>query len=102
MLPEDSAYLTLDEVLAVRLYSGPAFQPINEFLRQVGKLTGEYRAQLARHPRLTFASTVGLLCSAIRKLSAVTTPAEATQPLYRAVRGELPRAFWHEDKQGMM
>jgi hypothetical protein len=30
---ERRALLTLDEVLALRLYSGPAFQPINEFLR---------------------------------------------------------------------
>ena len=34
-MPESHAYLTLDEVLAVRLYSGPAYQPINTFLRQV-------------------------------------------------------------------
>ena len=32
----------------------------------------------------------------------VTTPVEAAQPLYRGVRGELPRAFWHVDKQGLI
>ena len=36
-LPLEFAYLTLEEVLAVRLYSGPAYQPINEFLRQIGQ-----------------------------------------------------------------
>jgi hypothetical protein len=35
--------LTHEEVLAVRLYSGPAFQPINEYLREVGVLSGKYR-----------------------------------------------------------
>jgi hypothetical protein len=29
------AKLTLDEVLSVRLYTGPGFQPLNDFLRQV-------------------------------------------------------------------
>ena len=28
-----------EEVIAVRLYSGPAYQPINKFLRQVGQLS---------------------------------------------------------------
>ena len=102
MLPEEQAYLSLDEVLAVRLYSGPAFQPINEFLRQLGRLTSDFRLELARHPRLTFATTVGLICSAIRKLSAVATADEAARPLFRGVRGELPRSFWHEDKQGLI
>ena len=37
-LPEEHAYLTRDEVIAVRIYSGPAYQPINEFLRAVGQL----------------------------------------------------------------
>lgn len=41
------------------------------------------------------------MCSAIRKLAAVATPAEASQRLYRGVRGELPRAFWQE-KHGMI
>ena len=37
-LPEEHAYLSIDEVLAVRLYSGPAYQPINGFLRQLAHL----------------------------------------------------------------
>ena len=41
--------LTLDEVLAVRLYSGPAYQPINTFLRQFAKLEDDsLRMELAR------------------------------------------------------
>lgn len=101
-LPEDGAHLTLDEVIAVRLYTGPGYQPLNDFLRQLGKLTGVVREGVAGHAGLTFTATTALLCSAIRKLAAVTSPGELEQPLYRAVRGELPRAFWLEDKQGMI
>ena len=33
-LPLNAAYLTREEVFAVRLYSGPAYQPINDFLQK--------------------------------------------------------------------
>jgi hypothetical protein len=33
----------VDEVIAIRLYSGPVYQPINIFLRQIANLTGEFR-----------------------------------------------------------
>ena len=101
-LPEEHAYLTLDEVLAVRLYSGPCYQPINAFLRAVGQLSGQFRRHTARDPAVTFTATVAHMCRAIRKLASVTTPAEASKPLYRGVRGELPRAFWVPDSQGMV
>ena len=48
---------------------------------------------------LTFAATVGHICRGIRKLAAVSTPAEVSGKLYRGVRGELPRAFWLPDEQ---
>ena len=101
-LPDAHAMLTRDEVLAVRLFSGPAFALINAFLRQLAALDGDFRMQVARHPRLTFAATVGHLCHAIRKLAAVATPDEATETLYRGVRGELPLGFWNADEQGMV
>lgn len=40
-LPLSYALLTREEVLAVRLYSGPAYQPINGFLRQVQLTFGQ-------------------------------------------------------------
>jgi len=101
LLSPDDALLTLEETLAVRLYSGPAFQPINAFLREVGKLTGAFRTKMARHPELTFAATTRHLCRAIRKLADVTRYDEGTV-LYRGVRGELPPAFWDRDLQGMI
>lgn len=101
-LPLKSAYLTLDEVLAVRLYSGPAYQPINEFLRQIAWLSGAHREQLAKHAGVTFTATISALCRAIRKLAAITLPWETRKPLYRSVRGELPRTFWVPDEHGMV
>jgi len=94
LLREAHAFLTRDEVLAVRLYSGPSYQPINNFLRQVANLSDEYRAGVAQSPTLTYAATVGHLCRAIRKLSAVVSTEDAEMPLYRGVRGELPNSFW--------
>eukprot|EP00966_Prymnesium_polylepis_P251064 5805032-Prymnesium_polylepis.2 len=102
LLPPGYDQLSMEEILAVRLYSGPAYQPINDFLRQIGKLTGEFRHHVAHDPSLTFSCTVGHVCSAIRKLAAVTSEEEAAQPLYRGVRGELPRSFWVADEQGMI
>ena len=102
LLPEAAAYLTLEEVLAVRLYSGPAYQPINVFLRQIANLTGEHRVSMARHAGLTFAATIGHICSAIRKLAAVATPDEAKAPLWRGVRGVLPKTFWVADEKNMV
>lgn len=99
---ERDAFLTLDEVLAVRLYSGPSYQPINAFLRAVATLRGDFRTGLAEHAGLTFAATVRCIIQAIRKLSAITTPAEACEPLWRGVRGELPPSFWLPDKAGMV
>ena len=98
--PKEHAMLSLDETLAVRLYSGPAFQPINAFLRQLAHLTGDHRLAMTRHAELTFAATVRHLCSAIRKLAAVATEEEVKEPLYRGIRGELPRSFWHRDELG--
>ena len=136
MLTDEHAFLKLEEVLAVRLYTGPAYQPINAFLRQISTLhdvkfrnevgipsmpslgdawptlpcypfahkgAREVRAwQVALHPGLTYAATVGHICRAIRKLAAVATDEEAAKPLWRGVRGELNKAFWLPDEQGMV
>ena len=99
-LADEHAFLSIEETLSVRLYSGPAFQPINTFLRQIATLSGEYREAILRHAELTFCATVTHLVSAIRKLAAVSTEEEARGPLYRGVRGELPRGFWMEDEHG--
>jgi len=101
-LPDAYAYLSLDEVLAVRLYTGPASQLINGFLRQVALLEGQHKQQFATDPQITFAATVGHICRAIRKLSAIATEQETRQTLFRAVRGQLPKSFWLRDEQGLV
>jgi len=97
-LTESHCHLTLNEVYAVRLYSGPAYQPINNFLRQVCKVSGEFREELVTCPTLTFAATVNHICHAIRKLADVNTNEEMTEPLWRGARGELPNSFWASDE----
>ena len=87
-------------VLALRLYSGPAFKPINDFLRQLSELHGPARIAVAQDPQLTFASTIGHLCVAIRRLAAVASPEEVSRTLWRGLRGELPTSFWEPDDLG--
>ena len=48
---------------------------INDFLREIGHLKGEFRKAVAFDPGLTFSATVGHLCRAIRKLAAGAPPA---------------------------
>ena len=101
-LCEQAAYLTLEEVVAIRLYSGPCYWPINTFLRQVAAVTGIHREALVSHPLYTFAATCRHLSSAIRKLAAVATIEQASTRLYRGVRGELNTSFWVKDEQGLI
>lgn len=95
------ALMNKEEVLSVRLYTGPGFQPINDFLRQIEKLSGPMRVAVAKSPAFSFSATISRLCHAIRKLAAISPPLQ-NQKLYRGVRGDLPRTFWAEDEQGMI
>ena len=56
----------------------------------------------SRGPYAILAWQVSHLCRAIRKLAAITLPYQTRKPLYRAVRGELPRPFWVADEQGLV
>jgi hypothetical protein len=87
------------EVVAVRLYTGPGFAPINGWLRAVGELTPEQRRAAALDSRASYGATVGLLISAIDKLSKLNSGAAT---LYRGVRGVLPSSFWIPDAQGFV
>ena len=94
--------LSLEEVLALRLYSGPGFQPINEFLRQLAALKGTYREEVSRSPVSSFGATVRNICTGIRKLANISSPDEARCVLYRGVRGELPKGVWIPDESGLV
>ena len=69
--------LTTNEVISLRLYTGPAYAPINVFLREVAKVGPEWRRQLARYHKLTYAATVGHLYRCVRSdrpaISSATT-----------------------------
>jgi hypothetical protein len=98
-----SQLLSREEVIAVRLYTGPAFQPINAFLRRVGVLpTVESRRRAALDAASSYGATVGHLVSAIWKLSAANTEEEDRQTLYRGLKGAPPPAFWTPDAQGVV
>ena len=99
-LPLEHAFLSRDMVLAIRLYSGPVFKPINDFLRQLSELHGQARIAMAQDPQVTFAATAGHLCVAVRRLAAVASPEEVSRTLWRGLRGELPSAFWQPDELG--
>jgi hypothetical protein len=109
----------------VRLYTGPAFIPINWWLRQVALLperppeshpiiTGAWtaerglrdaktaRREAALDAASSFGATVGHLIAALRKLASANTPDENTRKLYRCMRGALPGSFWLPDAQGIV
>ena len=95
--------LTLDEVLAVRLYTGPAFQPLNQWLRNVGKLDPSLRRAMATDVSLTYAATTKHLVSAIRKIARVPHPdTVAGSYLFRGIAGVLPGSFWRKDEAGFV
>ena len=51
MPSEANAFLTREEVLAVRLYSGPAYQVVNHFLRAIGSMSAYTTAFSYATPR---------------------------------------------------
>ena len=87
--------LTLDETLSVRLYTGPAYQPINTWLRRVGQLeSSDERRAAALDPSTSYGATVGQLVAALRKLAVANTREENERTLYRGLKGRLPASFW--------
>jgi hypothetical protein len=106
--PDD--LLTGDEAFALRLYTGPCYQPINEFLRQAhayqaGSDCGrKWRRRYSRSHQFSYASTVSHIAAGLRKLARANANFLGAdgKPLlvYRGVRGELPEAFWLFDNFG--
>ena len=117
--------LSTEEIVAVRLYTGPAFQPINGWLREIACLPNEppawmqprwgawtperaamtpeaARRAAALDSASSFGATVGALISAIRKLAAANTKEENDRRLYRGLRGALEGSFWLPDALGIV
>lgn len=90
--------LSLEEVLAIRLISGPVHKPVNDFLRQLATMSGEQQLIYQKYgllpTALNFAITVETATCALNKIAAVT---EQTSELLRGVPGILPERFWAQD-----
>jgi hypothetical protein len=82
----ESLMLSMDEVIAIRLYTGPAFQPINNFLREISKVGVEWRRRLAKYEALTYAATVQNLANGLRKLVRVKEISKDAARLRKLVR----------------
>ena len=110
---------TLEEVAAGRLYTGPAFTPLNNFLRLVGGVDSrEWRAQFAQQAQSTYSSTAFHLVNLIRKGSKIASLKRRQEIrratgagnedtceellLYRSLGGKLPDSFFVPDVQGMI
>merc|ERR1711939_658711 len=83
----------MGEVLAIRLYTGPGYLPLNTFLRELAKLGAAFRKKIAGMHELSYSSTVKHLINGLRKLVRVNPKTDGVS-LFRAIRGELPEAFW--------
>jgi len=96
--PAVRAGLTRDEVRALRFYTGPAYKPINGFLRAL-------QDERARHTTLdeenTWASTVRNICQAFFKLSKSGECSQAKET-FRGINGRLPDNFFVNDDKGMV
>jgi hypothetical protein len=96
----EAQLLLMNEVLAIRLFTGPGYQPINEFLREMATLTVAMRRRVARCREVTYSSTCFHLCNGLRKLARAS---QVPGMLYRVVRGKLPQGFEEKkDAHGLL
>ena len=110
-----AAGLTLEEVIALRLYTGPAFQKYNQHLRGLSEARTEKAAQGVGAPPLTlggtrramrakqerrYTTTIHAIASALKKVARVT-PIPKGGKVYRGMSGvRLPAAFEKLDQYG--
>jgi hypothetical protein len=87
------------QVLAIRLYTGPGYVPLNGYLRNLAKASPEWRRKLSQMHQLTYSSTIVHLANGLRKLVRCNRDFSA---VYRGLRGELPEAFWLKDDFGFV
>jgi hypothetical protein len=81
----------------LRSVQGPAYQPLNEFLREVSKLGASWRRQLARSHQFSYAATVRHLSNGLRKLARMNTEvgvAESTEYRSISASGAARCAVW--------
>ena len=65
-LEDEQLHLDMDEVLAVRLYTGAPYQVINQFLRAISNVQGIWRKELVANPKVcSWHVLVPIVCSVI-------------------------------------
>jgi hypothetical protein len=101
LLPESTSLTSLstDEVIAIRLYTGPGYVPLNSYLRNLAKASPEWRQKLSQMYQLTYSTTIFHLTNGLRKLVRCNRD---FSNVYRGLRGELPEAFWLHDDFGFV
>jgi hypothetical protein len=98
-----SACLSREEVIALRLYSGPMYMFYNSVLRallawEVSK--GEGKGDKSEAPAVEYRTTIHMISSGIVKLSEIMRRPDSRK-VYRGLSGiKLPDKFWREDKLG--
>lgn len=96
-VPADEHLLTLEDVLAARMYSGPAYAVLNPFLRLLADLDRRTSGLLASYYQCTYAATLKHLVAYIQKMARVAP----LQTLFRAVPGRMPAGWFNGDEKGL-
>jgi hypothetical protein len=68
LIENEHLLLNREEAIAIRLYTGPAYQPLNTFLRELAKVGKDWRVKLAKNRALSYSSTCKFLVDGLRKL----------------------------------
>ena len=88
--------LSLEELIAIRLFTGPGFYVINEFLRQLAELAPPYRRRIASQRGVTYSDTCRNLVNGIRKLARFTSvPTQARHTRHLIQPDQTLRVFMH-------
>ena len=89
-----TSMLTSEEMVALRLYTGPMYDVLNKILR------GDDNGNPLPRSGNMYTSTILLICSAILKLSKISVPPPEGK-VYRGLGGMvLPPSFFDRDAQG--
>ena len=76
----EKAGLTLEEVIALRLYTGPAFQKYNQHLRGLSEDLGGTRKLARAKTERQYTTTIHAIASALKKVARVTKLPEVNLP----------------------
>lgn len=74
-------------IAGLNRYTGPGYQPINQWLRDIAVLPPEAQREAALDPSSSYGNTVRALTAALRKLACASNEEEASRPVYRGLRG---------------